>query len=501
MVRMLEEIQAFVWGAPALVMILGTGVFLSFRTGFAQLSLLPKAFRNFAEKLRADEKGQGMSSYQSLCTALAATVGTGNIAGVAGAIAIGGPGAVFWMWICAVVGMVIKFAEATLATYYQRKGNDGQYYGGPMYMIRHGMGRRWNWLACTYCFFGVVAACGIGNATQVNAVIDGVNSAILSFGGTRSQITDVLLGTVLAALAGYMLLGGASRIGKIAERLVPVSSVMYILLDFGVLVLCRDRIPYAFASIIGGAFAPDALTGGMVGSAFLALRVGVARGVFTNEAGMGTASISYACTKADHPVQQGLMGIIEVFADTIVICTVTALVVLCSGVVIPYGTDEGAALTCRAFANVYGGWVNVPLALFLACFAFATMLGWGLYGARCAQFLFGEKAWRYFVYLQIVVVSVSSVLKTGTIWLLAEILNGLMAIPNLVALVVLSPVLVRLLKQYKKKSGILDANGGTYESFDQCKPLRTFSYEKVPPACGGSRAAGEKDISPEYRPA
>lgn len=490
MVRLLEEIRGFVWGAPALVLILGTGLFLSFATGFAQLSLLPKAFSHFWKKLCGDEKGQGMSSYQSLCTALAATVGTGNIAGVAGAIAIGGPGAIFWMWICAILGMIIKFSEATLATFFQQKGKGGQYYGGPMHMIRQGMGQKWNWLACLYCFFGVVAACGIGNATQVNAVIDGVNSAVLTFGGTPSLRSDIVLGVVLAALVGYMLLGGASRVGKIAERLVPVSSVMYILFSLGVLVVCYDRIPQAFGSILAGAFSPRSVTGGVIGSAFLALRVGVARGVFTNEAGMGTASISYASVKAEQPAEQGLMGIIEVFADTIVICTMTALVILCSGVPVMYGLDEGAALTCRAFAKVYGDWVNLPLAIFLACFAFATMLGWGMYGARCAQFLFGEKAWKYFVYLQIAVVSVSSVLKTGTVWLLAEIVNGLMAIPNLIALLALSPVLIRLVKQYRKKTGILNADGGTYESFDQCQSLRTFSHEKVSSPCGGGRASG-----------
>ena len=501
MLKALEEIRAFVWGAPALLMILGTGLFLTLATGFAQLCFLPRAWNHFWKKLRADDEGRGVSSYQSLCTALAATVGTGNIAGVAGAIAIGGPGAIFWMWVCAFFGMIVKFAEATLATHFQRKGVDGEYYGGPMYMIQYGMGKRWKWLACLYCFFGVVAACGIGNATQVNAVLDGVNSAILAIGGKSSFAADFLLGAVLAALVGYMLLGGSSRIGKIAERLVPISSVLYILLGIGVLLACYERIPQAFASILRGAFSPKSVTGGVIGSAFLALRVGVARGVFTNEAGMGTASISYACTKAAHPVEQGLMGIIEVFVDTVVICTITALVVLCSDVLIPFGTDEGAALTCRAFSSVYGDWVNIPLALFLACFAFATMLGWGLYGARCAQFLFGEKAWKYFVCLQIAVVSVSAMLKTGTVWLLAEILNGLMAIPNLVALVVLSPVLVCLVKHYKKKKGIQDADGGTYESFNQCQPLRTFSYEKVSSPCGGSGATGKKDLSSEYRPA
>lgn len=502
MIGALERFNSFVWGVPALILILGVGIWLSFSTGFAQISLFPKAVKNFISKLRGrNSDPNGVSPYQTLCTALAATVGTGNIAGVAGAIAIGGPGAIFWMWVCAVFGMITKFAEATLAVYFQRKDKDGQYVGGPMYMIEYGMGSRWKWLAWLYCFFGVVAAFGVGNATQVNAVLDGINSALEAFGGHGSPKMNLAIGFSLACLTAFLLLGGASRIGRAAEKIVPFASVAYILLGLGVLIVCADRIPAAFSSIFAGAFSPQSVTGGMVGSAFLALRVGVSRGVFTNEAGMGTASISYASARVDHPVQQGLMGIMEVFLDTVVICTITALVILSSGVGIYYGVDEGATLTSRAFSCIYGPWIRVLIAFFLCCFAFATMLGWGLYGARCAQYLFGEKAWRLFVYLQAAVVTVSSVLQTGTVWMLAETMNGLMAIPNLIALAVLSPVLVRLLRKYKLDSGMLHADGGTYESFNQCQSVRTLTHEKISSAGGGSRKKGKKDLSSEYRPA
>ena len=449
MARFIDFANRIVWGAPSLVLILGVGLLLSVRTGFAQISLFPRALRQFLAKLRQGNDADGVSPFQALCTALAATVGTGNLVGVAGAIALGGPGAIFWMWICALLGMATKFAEATLAVRYRVKEN-GEYVGGPMYIIREGLGRRWNPLACLYSFFGVAAAFGVGNATQINAVITGMNEVITAFGGSESRTGNLLMGVLLAALIGAMLLGGAKRIGGAAELLVPFASCAYILLSLGVLAVRAPAIPGAFAAIVKGAFSPRAVTGGVLGSGFQALRVGISRGVFTNEAGMGTASIAHASAKVDHPAEQGLMGIMEVFLDTIVICTMTALVILVSGVPVPYGADAGGALTTQAFASVYGEWVTVFLAAALCCFAFATVLGWGLYGARCAQFLFGPKAWKPFAILQTVTVVLSAVLDTGVIWSLAETVNGLMAIPNLIALVILSPELRRLTLEYKK---------------------------------------------------
>ena len=441
-----DFLNRLVWGPGLVAAMLGVGLFLSVRTGFVQVRMFPAALRRFLAAFREAGTGDGEPPFRALCTALAATVGTGNLVGVAGAIALGGPGAIFWMWVCGVLGMATKFAEVTLAIHFRQR-RDGEYLGGPMYMIRHGLSRRWRWLAGLYAFFGVFAAFGIGNATQINAMVAGIGQVLAGFG---AQCNDLILGLVLAALVGAVLLGGARRIGAAAEMLVPFASAVYLLLSCGVLILRSDALPAAFSAIIRGAFAPGAVTGGMVGSIFAAMRVGLSRGVFTNEAGMGTASIAHACARVSHPADQGLLGIVEVFLDTIVICTMTALVILCSGVPIPYGTDAGGSLTAAAFSAVYGDWAGLILAGCICCFAFATILGWGLYGARCAQYLLGADVFRPFAWFQIVAVIVGAVLDTGVIWSLAETVNGLMAVPNLITLVLLSPILSRLAKEYKQ---------------------------------------------------
>lgn len=473
MAKALETVNAAVWGVPLVALILGVGLMITLRTGFVQIVLFPRAFRDFCCRLAGKKTEDArVSPFQALCTALAATVGTGNLAGVAGAIAIGGPGSIFWMWISAFLGMATKFAEATLAVRYRRE-HGGEYVGGPMYMIRDGMGKRWKWLAGIYSFFGVVAAFGVGNATQINAVVSGVNGVLAAFGGRQSRLGNLLMGCVLAIAIAVMLLGGARRIGVVAEKLVPLAAGAYLLLGLGVLIVRADEVPGALISIVRGAFSPGAVTGGMVGSAMSSLRIGVSRGVFTNEAGMGTASIAHAGANVTHPAEQGLLGIMEVFLDTIVICTMTALVILVSGVPIRYGADTGAALTAAAFSAVYGDWVTVLIAAALCCFAFATVLGWGLYGARCAQDLFAGDVWRRFVLLQAVTVVLGAVLNTGTVWILSETVNGLMAIPNLAALTALSPELVRLTKQFKYQCipARQCANGGNYENIHQRKPL------------------------------
>lgn len=443
MVHFLESLNRAVWGIPLLLLILFVGVYLSIRTGFAQIRCLPKAMRTLISKFRNRNNVDGTSSYRALCTALAATVGTGNIAGVAGAISIGGPGAIFWMWICAVMGMVTKFAEATLAVRYRVKNGNGEYVGGPMYMITKAMPRRFHFLAYLYCFFGVVASFGVGNGTQINAVIGGVKSIVGWCGKEWSIRFNLFLGIVLALLVFSMMMGGARRIGSIAESLVPYAAVGYMILCVSALLLCSEKIPGAFQSIVIGAFSPSAVTGGLVGSLFMSLRIGASRGIFTNEAGMGTASIAHAASNVSEPTEQGLMGIMEVFIDTIVICTMTALVILCSGVSIPYGQDIGVELTTNAFSAVLGQWVCIPITVALCLFAIATVLGWGLYGIRCAQFIFGDKSWKSFVYLQAITAVISAVLGTGTVWLLAETVNGLMAIPNLIVLAFLAPQLKR----------------------------------------------------------
>lgn len=451
MIGIIEQINSFVWGIPALVLILGVGLYLSFKTGFAQITMLPEAIKSCVSNLRKKEGHSDNSSAKALWTALAATVGTGNLAGVAGALALGGPGAVFWMWICALLGMITKFAEATLAVRYQVKNKHGEYVGGPMYMIVNGIGNSWSWLAGIYCFLGVVAAFGVGNATQINTVIESINSTITMFGGNVSGYIDFLIGVGAAILITIMLLGGAKRIGSVAEKLVPLASIMYLLLCIGVLIVCVDRIPGAFKMIVMGAFDPKAATAGALGSVFISLRTGASRGVFTNEAGMGTASIAHGSARVTHPVQQGFMGIIEVFIDTIVICTMTALVILCSGVSIPYGTDTGIVLTINAFESIYGGWIGIFITIALCLFAWATVLGWSLYGGRCAQYLFGENAWKHFVWLQGLTVVVSAIMKTGTVWMIAETLNGLMAIPNLIALGFLSHELKNQVLNYRQR--------------------------------------------------
>ena len=439
-------IQDAILGLPAAALILGVGLYLTIQLGFPQLVLLPKALGLFFRRMFAGKPREGVSSFQALCTALAATVGTGNLVGVAGAICLGGPGAMFWMWVCAFFGMATKYSEAALAVRCRVKTPDG-YAGGPMYTMTCGLGQGFRLLAKAYCVFGILAAFGVGNAAQINAVVTGVNGAVSRFGGEPSLRGNLMMGLILAVLAGFLLFGGAKRIGAAAELLVPIAAGCYILLCIGVLLVFRRRIPAAFGQFLAGAFCPRAVTGGILGSAFQALSVGCRRGVFTNEAGMGTASIAHACAEAE-PAEQGLMGMVEVFLDTIVICTLTALVILVSGVPIPYGVDVGGELTTAAFSQVYGAGASLFLAGALSLFAIATILGWGLYGSRCAQFLFG--GWKGFAAAQTAMVVLGAVLDTQVVWQLSETANGLMAIPNLICLAALTGELRRITKDYTK---------------------------------------------------
>lgn len=458
MSKILSSINGFVWGAPAFMLILGVGLYLSARLSFAQLTLLPKAFRSFCGMLLKREQGKGVSPFQALCTALAATVGTGNLVGVAGALCLGGPGAIFWMWISGLLGMATKFAEVVLSIQY-RQPSSGGWIGGPMYVMTNGLGPRFRGMAKLYCLFGVIAAFGVGNAAQINAAVTGLNGMLRIFGIGQTQKGNLLIGLALGELIAVLLLGGAKRIGTAAERIVPFGAAVYILLCIGILFSRRAYIPQAFQSILEGAFSPRGVTGGMLGSAFQALRVGFSRGVFTNEAGMGTASIAHASAEVKHPAEQGLMGIMEVFLDTIVICTLTALAILVSGVKISYGVDLGAELTEKAFASVYGRFAGIFLGLILTLFAVATVLGWGLYGARCCEFLFGRKAWKWFAFAQAVAAALSAVLDTGTVWQFSEMINGLMVLPNLITVAALTNEVVRLTKEYRK-SGDLETAGG-----------------------------------------
>lgn len=499
MTKIFSWLNEAVWGAPALLLILGVGLYLSLRLEFVQLTLFPAAVKGFLLKFRRRNSREGVSPLQALCTALAATVGTGNLVGVAGAICLGGPGAIFWMWICGLLGMVTKYAEAVLAVRFRVK-TEGGWIGGPMYVMQQRLGKPGRWMAVVYSFFGLAASFGVGNAAQINAVIGSVGDVVSRFGGEPDRRFALILGILLATLIGIMLLGGGKRIGTAAQLLVPFAAGAYILLCAGVLISKADRIPSAFAVIFQGAFSPRAVTGGVLGSAFQALRIGCSRGVFTNEAGMGTASIAHASAAGVHPAEQGLMGIMEVFLDTILMCTLTALVILVSGVPVPYGADAGGELTARAFASVYGQGAPVFLSAALCCFAVATVLGWGLYGGRCAQFLFGSNAWKGYALAQTAMVVLSAVMDTGTVWQISELLNGLMVIPNLITLAVMTPEVRRLTKEYKNLTALPPVEV-LYADFYQCKPLRTLSYAEIPPSGGGSKKGRQENLSSEHRSA
>lgn len=446
-------VNNFIWGVPAMICIIGVGLLLSVRTGFLQIRKFPYAMKvTIGRMLRKKDASDGaLTPFQAVCTALAATVGTGNIAGVAGAIAIGGPGAVFWMWVSAILGMCTKFSEVTLAVHFREKNADGELVGGPMYYIKNGLKEHWRWLAYLFAAFGVLTVFGTGNATQVNTITTAIDSALYSYGIISEKsagILNLVIGIVLAILIGMILLGGIKRIGQVTEKLVPFMAVIYIILALGVVVLNYKNIPVVFASIFKGAFSPASVTGGAVGSFFMSMKKGVSRGIFSNEAGLGTGSIAHACADTRKPVKQGFFGIFEVFVDTIVICTLTALVILCSGVSIGYGDVAGAELTIQGFTSTYGNWVSIFTAVAMCCFAFSTIIGWGLYGTRCIEFLFGSRANKPFMVLYALVAIVGATMKLGLMWNIAETFNGLMVIPNLIAVFLLSGVVVKLVKEY-----------------------------------------------------
>lgn len=449
-------VNNFIWGVPAMICIIGVGLFLSVRTRFLQIRKFPYAMKvTLGRMLKKREASDGaLTPFQAVCTALAATVGTGNVAGVAGAIAIGGPGAVFWMWVSALLGMCTKFFEVTLAVHFRETNAQGELVGGPMYYIKNGLSKHWQWLAYLFSAFGVLTVFGTGNATQVNTIVTAIDSALYNYDLVSEQSVGTLnlvLGVILAALIALILLGGIKRIGQVTEKLVPFMAVMYIVLALGVVLLHLNAVPQVFSAIITGAFRPAAVTGGAVGSFFLSMKKGVSRGIFSNEAGLGTGSIAHACADTRKPVKQGFFGIFEVFVDTIVICTLTALVILCSGVTVGYGQAAGAELTISGFTATYGGWVSIFTAIAMCCFAFSTILGWGLYGTRCIEFLFGSRVNKPFMVVYSLVAIVGATMNLGLMWSIAETFNGLMVIPNLIAVFLLSGVVVKLVKEYFAK--------------------------------------------------
>ena len=437
-----QVVNGFIWGVPAMICIIGVGLLLSVRTRFIQIRKFGVAMKNTVGKIfdKTQAKDGSMSPFQAVCTALAGTVGTGNIAGVAGAIALGGPGAIFWMWCSAFLGMCTKFSEVTLAIHFREKNSNGEYVGGPMYYIKNGLSKKWYFLAVLYAVFGVLTVFGTGNATQVNTIVASINSALMSFhiiDGTNDK-ANLIFGIFIAALVAMVLLGGIKRIGQVTEKLVPFMAVLYVILAFGVIIMNIEHVPAVFSEIFSGAFSPRAATGGVIGSMFLSMKKGVSRGIFSNEAGLGTGSIAHACADTDNAVHQGMFGIFEVFMDSIIICTLTGLVVLLAAPGITYGQAAGAELTISGFTSTYGSWVSIFTAVAMCCFAFSTIIGWGLYGSRCIEFLGGEKLVRPFLVIYSFVSIVGATINLGLLWDIADTFNGLMAVPNLISLLMLS---------------------------------------------------------------
>lgn len=451
-----DVLNNFIWGVPAMVCIIGVGILLSVRTRFIQVRQFGTSMKNTLGKLfdKTQIKDGAISPFQAVCTALAGTVGTGNIAGVAGAIALGGPGAIFWMWCSAFLGMCTKFSEVTLAIHFREKNQNGEYVGGPMYYIKNGLSKKWHFLAVLYAIFGVLTVFGTGNATQVNTIVSSIHSAFINFDlmeAAENPYFSLILGIIIAIFVALVLLGGIKRIGQVSEKLVPFMAVLYIALSIGVILLNIHRVPAVFADILRGAFTPRAVTGGVISSMFISMKRGVSRGIFSNEAGLGTGSIAHACADTEHATQQGMFGIFEVFMDTIVICTMTGLVILIAAPTISYGQAAGAELTISGFTATYGGWVSILTAIAMCCFAFSTIIGWGLYGSRCIEFLGGTRFVRPFLVLYSLVSIVGATMNLGLLWNIADTFNGFMALPNLIALFLLSGQVQKLSRSSKTR--------------------------------------------------
>ena len=461
-----DKLKDLAWGPWMLLLLFGTGIYLSARVGFLQFRKFGYAMKNTIGKVfRKQSAGEGeVTPLQAVTTALAATVGTGNIAGVTGAIAVGGPGAVFWMWVSALFGMVTKYSEVVLAIRYRERNEKGDWVGGPMYYIKNGLGKKWTWLAAVFSVLGALAAFGIGNMTQVNTIANSINSAINAFGGNTAAnsvmvfgqtvpFSSLIIGGIVAVIVALVLFGGIKHIGSVAERLVPLMAVVYIVCGFAVVFSNLGSVGKVFAMIFKGAFSAEAALGGAFGITIMTtIQKGVGRGVFSNEAGLGSAPMAHAASSESDPVKQGLYGIFEVFMDTIVICTLTALTLLCgveSGVGITWGQSAGAELISQSFATVFGAQAgSLIVAVAISLFALTTILSWSLYGTRCFEFLFGTRYVPIYQVIFVAIIVIGAALELELAWDIAETLNGFMAVPNLVALLGLSGVVIRLTKEH-----------------------------------------------------
>ena len=454
-----QAVNSFIWGIPAMVCIIGVGLLLSVRTGFLQIRKFPYAIRTTIGRIfrRKDASDGAMTPFQAVCTALAATVGTGNIAGVAGAIAIGGPGAVFWMWCSALLGMCTKFAEVTLAVHFRERNKNGELVGGPMYYIKNGLGSRWQFLAVLYSLFGVLTVFGTGNATQVNTIVTAIDSALLATGNGLNGILptlNLIVGVVVAMMVAMVLLGGVKRIGSVTEKLVPIMALFYLIGAVVIVVLHAGNVPAAFGAIFRGAFNLNAAGGGALGYGISqSLTWGFKRGAFSNEAGLGSAVMVNSSANVREPVQQGMWGVFEIFADTIVVCTLTALVILTTGVVdlasgsVLVGVQDNA-LVGQAFTAAFGSFGPKFIAISLLFFAYSTVLGWSHYGTKAVEYLFGQKGTRIYKVIFVGMVVVGATMKLGLAWDLSDTFNGLMMIPNLIAVLALSGTVVDITKNY-----------------------------------------------------
>ena len=437
--KLLLGVNNFLWGQPTLWLIGLTGVYLMVGLKFQPLLRIGFGFRQAFASIR-DSRGEGdVSAFKSLTTALAATIGTGNVAGVAGAIAVGGPGSIFWMWLIALVGMATKYAESLLAVHYREVDELGEHVGGPMYFIRNGLGSNWAWLGTVFAFFGALAGFGIGNGVQANAMAEALQN---SFG-----VPPLVTGVVVAMITFAVLIGGIERIGRVTQVVVPVMALVYVIGALVILIAHIDQVPGAFGLIFSNAFTGQAAAGGTLGAV---IQRGIARGVFSNESGLGTAPIAQAAAKPGDPVLQGSVAMIGTFIDTIIICSMTALVILISGLYSQPEYVSGSktvSLTVDAFgAGVPGfNWVVVFGTVF---FTLTTILGWGYYSERCLEYLAGVKAIRPFRLVWVAVVVFGAVASGGIVWTIAEILNALMVLPNLIGLLMLSPVVFRLTRSY-----------------------------------------------------
>ena len=451
-VKVNSFLNGIVMGWPGMILLVGTGVYYTFRCGGGQFKWFGYIMKNTIGKIfEKKEAGEGaVTPFQAVCTALAATVGTGNIAGVTGAIALGGPGAVFWMWISALFGMCTKFAEVTLAIHFRERNDKGDWVGGPMYYISKGLGKNWKWLGSLFALFGMLAAFGIGNMTQINSIVTSISGTINSFTPINVNTANLIIGIIVAIFCGIVLIGGLKRIGQVTEKLVPFMAVIYILSALIIFFAHIGNIGNVLRSIFVGAFTPSAVVGGAAGITIsAAVKRGVGRGVFSNEAGLGSAPIAHAAADTDSAVRQGCFGVFEVFADTIVICTLTAFAVLMSGTPINFGQAAGADLTIAAFGTTFGRVGGIIISVGLTLFATSTILSWCLYGTRCAEFLFKTtKIIKPYQVIFCLVIILGAVTELSLVWDIADTLNGLMAIPNLVGLLGLSPIVIKLTREY-----------------------------------------------------